>query len=241
MNSPTSHIGFDRFIHLDWVVCALKIRAGSCELDDIIELLDSAGLGKEALAKTRTKLNGLGLRPQRDMVDFVDRGRELVQDYSRADSVVAFAWGVAIATYPFFGRIAEIVGRLTSLHGDCSSLEIHRRMGEVYGDREVTKRATQAVLQTQAGWGTVERVQKGKRVIRLAPLMLDSDQRTAWLIESALRYSGKPVSVSSLHSLPVLFPFTLSPSLAYLVSNSANLELRSEGPSHQIVSLRRTT
>lgn len=240
MNSSTSHIGFDRFIQLDWVVCVVKIRAGSAHLEDLNELLNSAGLGKEALAKTRTKLNGLGLRPQPDLADFVDRGWAVVQGYSRIDPIVAFAWGVAIATYPFFGKIAEIVGRLTLIQGDCSALEIHRRMGEVYGDREVTKRATQAVLQTQAGWGAVERVAKGKRVVRLAPTSIDHDEVTAWLIEAALRYSGKPLSVSSLQSLPVLFPFTLSRPLAYVVSNSSNLDLRSEGPGNQLVALRGT-
>ena len=52
-----------------------------------------------------------------------------------------------------------------------------------------------------------------------------------------LRYIGKPVSVPTLQSLPVLFPFTLTRPLAYVISNSPNLELRSEGPSSQRVAL----
>ena len=86
----------------------------------------------------------------------------------------------------------------------------------------------------------MERVEKGKRVIRLAATAIDNDELTAWLIEAAVRYAGKPVSVPSLQSLPVLFPFTLTRSLAYVVSNSANLILRSEGPSNQFVALRAT-
>jgi hypothetical protein len=53
-----------------------------------------------------------------------------------------------------------------------------------------------------------------------------------------VRYAGKPISVPSLQSLPVLFPFTLTRPLAYVVSNSPNLDLRSEGPSNQFVALR---
>ncbi|MNP86563.1 hypothetical protein D3C76_1868830 [compost metagenome] len=64
------------------------------------------------------------------------------------------------------------------------------------------------------------------------------DELTVWLIEAAVRYAGKPVSVPSLQSLPVLYPFTLTRPLAYLVSNSAKLILRSEGPSSQFVVLR---
>ena len=97
---------------------------------------------------------------------------------------------------------------------------------------------TNMVIQSQASWGAVERVEKGKRVIRLAPTVIDNDELTAWLIEAAVRYSGKPVSLSSLQSLPVLFPFTLTQPLGYVVSNSASLSLRAEGPSNQFVALR---
>lgn len=240
MNSSAPQIGFDRFIQLDWVKSVLKVRTGVSTLDELNEILENSVLGKEARAKTRTKLNALGLQPAAVLSDFTDRGRALVHDFEQNEPVVVFAWGVAIATYPFFGRVAEIAGRLTSIQGDCSTLEIHRRMSEVYGDREVTKRATQAVLQTQASWGAVARVEAGKRVIRLAPTTIDNDELTAWLIEAAVRYAGKPISVPSLQSLPVLFPFTLPRSLAYVVSNSPNLDLRSEGPSNQFVALRNT-
>jgi hypothetical protein len=99
---------------------------------------------------------------------------------------------------------------------------------------------TNMVLQSQADWGAIERVDKGKRVVRLAPASIDNDELTAWLIEAAIRYVGKPVSVPSLQSLPVLFPFSLTRPLAYVASNSPSLELRSEGPSNQFVALRGT-
>jgi hypothetical protein len=238
INSSAPQIGFDRFIQLAWVASVLKVRAGTGRMDALNELLNASVLGKEARAKTRTKLNALGLQPRADLADFVDRGRTLVVDEAhQVDAVFAFAWGVAIATYPFFAKVAEFAGRLTALQGDCSVAEIHRRMSEVYGDREVTKRATQAVLQTQANWGALQRAEKGKRIVRLIPTQLENDERTAWLIEAALRSTGQPVSVSALQSLPFLFPFTFSQPLAYVVSNSRNLELRSEGPSNPLVAL----
>lgn len=57
-------------------------------------------------------------------------------------------------------------------------------------------------------------MEKGKRVIRLAPTTIYNDELTAWLIEAAVRYAGKPVSVPTLQSLPVLFPFTLTRPMA---------------------------
>jgi hypothetical protein len=236
MKSSAPQIGFDRFIQLDWAAAALSIRAGISGLDDLNALLVGAGLSLEARKKTRTVLNRLWLEPRASLVEFVDRGVSLYT--SQADvPTSALCWGVSIATYPFFGKVAELVGRLSALQGDCAAAEVHRRMSEIYGEREGTRRMTNMVIQSQASWGAVERVEKGKRVIRLAPRIIDNDELTAWLIEAAVRYTGKPLSVPTLQSLPVLFPFTLTRPLAYVISNSPNLELRSEGPSSQFVAL----
>lgn len=42
------------------------------------------------------------------------------------------------------------------------------------------------VIQSQTSWGAVERVEKGKRVIRLAPTAIGNDELTAWMIEAAV-------------------------------------------------------
>lgn len=97
-------------------------------------------------------LNRLWLEPRPDLVEFADRGVEI---YCKAPdtSVSALTWGMALASYPFFGQVAEIVGRLTALQGDCTSAEVHRRMAEIFGEREGTRRMTNMILQSQASWG----------------------------------------------------------------------------------------
>jgi hypothetical protein len=111
-------------------------------------------------------------------------------------------------------------------------------MAEQYGDRSGIERAVTRVLQSQASWQALTRDETAKRVIKRQAVLIQDDELTAWLIEAAVRYADKPVSVPNLQSLPVLFPFTLTRPLAYVVSNSANLMLRSEGPSNQFVALR---
>lgn len=236
MHPATPQIGFDRLVQLDWAAMAIKVRAGQLSLDALDELLAGAGVGKEAAAKTRTKLNALFLQPQPSLVDFAARGIQLAKNGESA-TVAAVSWGMAIASYPFFGKVAEFTGRLTSIQGDCSSMEIHRRMSEVFGDREVVKRATQAVLQTQAHWGAIARVEAGKRLVRLVPMALSNEQLVAWLVEAAVRYTGKALAVSIVKSHAVLYPFQLGQSLSYVISNSPGLDLRSEGSGDQLVAL----
>ena len=110
-------------------------------------------------------------------------------------------------------------------------------MSETYGEREGTYRMTNMVLQSQASWGAIERVEKGKRLVRMKPIVVSNEQAVAWLVEAALRYVGKAVSVPALSSLAVLYPFVLDQPLGYLASKSPNLEVRSEGAGNQFVCL----
>jgi hypothetical protein len=237
MMASAPRIGFDRFISLEWATTALKARAGVARLEDLEALLNAAGLGAAAHTKTRTVLNRLWLAPRAELADYADRGVAIFKATPNVPTA-ALHWGMAVATYPFFGKVAELIGRLSALQGDCASAEIHRRMSETYGEREGTYRMTNMVIQSQAGWGVVERVEKGKRVVRLAPAVVEDDALTAWLIEAALRYAGKPLTITSLQSQPVLFPFNLTQSLAYLLSNSGHLTVRAEGPGNRFVALR---
>ena len=237
MNSKTPQIGFDRFIKLEWIAAALKYRAGYNDMDEFNQILDAAGLGVAARKKTRTVLNRLWLEPRPELADFANRGVEIFKADPKV-SIAALAWGMAIATYPFFGKVAELVGRLSALQGDCASAEVHRRMSEVYGEREGTLRMCNMVLQSQANLGAIERIEKGKRLVRLAPITIDNNLLLVWLIEAGLRYLAKPISVSSLQSLAVLYPFVHDQSLTYLLSNSPILEIRSEGVGNQIVGLK---
>ncbi|MGD9729528.1 MAG: hypothetical protein AB7V39_24565 [Nitrospiraceae bacterium] len=230
-------MGFDRFIPLEWAAAALRVRAGLGTQDDFNAVLDAAGLGVAARKKTRTVLNRLWLEPRPELAEFADRGVGIF----RADPsvpIAALTWGMAIATYPFFGKVTELVGRLSALQGDCASAEVHRRMSEAYGEREGTYRMTNMVLQSQASWGAIERIEKGKRLVRLDSIVVSDEQAVAWLIEAALRYVGKPVSVPLLSSLAVIYPFVLDQPLGFVASKSPQLELKSQGAGNQCVCLR---
>jgi hypothetical protein len=144
---------------------------------------------------------------------------------------------MALATYPFFGRVAEIVGRLTALQGDCTSAEVHRRMAEIYGEREGTRRMTNMVLQSQASWGAIERVDKSKRIMRQEQTSLHGAPVAAWLAEACLRYSGRAHEVATLDSSPIIYPFVLGSSTAYLLSKVRALEMRVDSAGRQIIGL----
>jgi len=236
MNSLAPQIGFDRFIQLDWAAAALRVRAGVSTLDDLADLLDSSHTGPAAKKKTRTVLNRLWLEPRPDLVEFADRGVRIYREAPEI-SISALTWGMALATYPFFGKVAEIVGRLTALQGDCTSAEVHRRMVEIYGEREGTRRMTNMILQSQASWGAIDRVDKSKRIVRKQAIDLHGSSVAAWLAEACLRYAGRSLPVASIDSNPIIYPFILGGSASYLLSRSQALEMHVDSGGNQIVSL----
>jgi hypothetical protein len=215
----------------------MSVRTGTAILNDLNKVLDAANLGKAAKKKTQTVLNRLWLEPRPELAEFASRGIQLFAENSEVSPIV-LSWGMAIAAYPFFGQVAELVGRLTSLQGDCASSEIHRRMSELFGEREGTYRMTNMVLQSQANWGAIKRIDNGKRLVRCEKLTVIDPPVVEWLVEAVLRFKGKPLSVPTLQTVPVIFPFRLEPSLAYIASKSMILELRSEASSDQFVTLR---
>lgn len=236
-NATRFLIGFDRYVQLNWCSAALEVALGDRSIDQAKEEIASVLDGKESRRKTFDILKRLWISPLTEQIEFVSRGIALFKAGGQP-TLGPLNWGCALATYPFFGSVSEITGRLISLQGDCSVKEVQRRVAEIFGDRDSVSRAVSRVLQSQEDWGMIERVENGKRLVRLPSIALKNEKLIAWLVEAALRYHQKAISLGSLQSLPVLYPYLLNQPLAYLISNSPMLEVRSEGPSNQFVALR---
>lgn len=237
MNAVLPLIGFDRYVELEWLRSSFDVSVVNTSPQELRDLVSLSLPGPESQRKTLDVIKRISTKPFPQLTDFISRGMDIYKSAGNA-SALPIAWGGAIASYPFFGKTAETTGRLLRLQGDCSIKEIQRRMAESYGDRNGIERAVARVLQSQAQWGVFERDPEGKRIILTSTTSIYTDALITWLIEAAVLYTGKSISISSLQTLAVLFPFTLPESLTYLVSKSPNLMLRSEGPSNQFVTLR---
>lgn len=232
MNAVAPKIGFDRFIKGDWATMAIDVRLGRAEPGDLMAVLEAEGLSAAARKKTRTVLNRLWLEPREELVDFVDRGAKLLKE---ADSPSVLHWGVSISAYPFFAQVSEIVGRLTSIQGACTPNEVHRRMSERYGEREGTYRMTNAVLQTQINWGALNR--SDKRLVSASPRALVDRKLVAWLLEATIRAAGRPILMSGINGLPVIYPFVIASSAAYSVQENRHLQITSSGGGKELIGL----
>lgn len=239
MTTKVPLIGFDRYVDIEWCRSALDAAATQCSIDDVRNQVATMLPGAESQRKTLDILKRLSTKPFDHLADFISCGIDIYRRLGK-DVLLPLVWGASIASYPFFGKTSETIGRLLTLQGDCSIKELQRRIAEQYGDRSGIERAVTRVLQTQVSWQAIERDESAKRITKLPAILISDPDLIAWLIESAVHYIGKPISMASIQSLPALYPFDYTQSLPYVVSNSENLLLRSEGPSTQYVTLRST-
>ncbi|TGD60861.1 hypothetical protein EYC08_19910 [Tabrizicola sp. WMC-M-20] len=236
MQAKAPQIGFDRFIRLDWAAAALRVRSGAADIGELDQILTEAHAGPEAKKKTRTVLNRLWLEPREEVVGLADRGVDIYGRVSNAQ-VAVLTWGMAIAVYPFFAKVAELVGRLTSIQGDCTTAEVHRRMAEIYGEREGTRRMTNMVLQSQVDWSVLSKSKNGKTLTRKPAVVVQSPETVQWLCEALLVQAGRSLSLDGLAGQPTMFPFSLGHNLGYLLSSSHALDIRSNGSETRLVDL----
>jgi hypothetical protein len=237
MQPKAPQIGFDRFIRLDWAAAALRVRSGASDIGELDQILTEAHAGPEAKKKTRTVLNRLWLEPREEVVGLADRGVDIFARVSNAQ-VEVLTWGMAIAVYPFFAKVAEIVGRLTAIQGDCTTAEVHRRMAEIYGEREGTRRMTNMVLQSQVDWSVLSKSENGKTLMRKPSMAVQSPETVQWLSAALLMHVGRPLGLDGLAGQPTMFPFSLGDNLGYLLSSSDALEVRADSAGTRIVGLK---
>lgn len=191
-----------------------------------------------ALRHAVKALEALCLEPRSELKEFMDRGAKIALSASSPNAILPFAWGATITNYPFFARVTELVGRLTSIQGSCNTSEVHRRMSEIYGERHNVRVATQAVIQSLVDWAVVTRSQPEYRLTPKKPLTVSDHEYILWLIEAMVRQAGKPIPLENINSSPLGFPFYFDAPISYLVSGCDHLELRLEGASKQFVALR---
>ena len=237
MQPKAPQIGFDRFIRLDWAAAALRVRSGASDIGELDQILTEAHAGPEAKKKTRTVLNRLWLEPRDELSGLADRGADIFRRVTEPQ-VAALTWGMALAVYPFFAKVAEIVGRLTSLQGDCTTAEVHRRMAEIYGEREGTRRMTNMVLQSQVDWSLLQKSTNGKILTRKPPMVVQSPETVQWLSEALLAQLGRPLTLDGLSGQPTMFPFFLGDNLGFVLSSSPALDFRADGSGNRFVALK---
>jgi len=248
MTSRATQIGFSQRVRLEWLqMTANLVLAGNDKaaiggaLQDFLQ--DKLSVGGTAVRGNREKSITILLKvwvtvPQ-DLEPLRDAGLELLRRLPQEDDI-AVHWGMAMATYPFWGAVATSVGRLLRLQGTAAAAHVQRRVREQYGERDTVSRAARRVLRAFADWGVLaETSEKGVYQQGMSKMISDPGL-IAWLVEASL-HAGTTTSapLRALLDAPVLFPFRLMHiASAQVAASSARLEVIQHGFEDDMVVLK---
>jgi hypothetical protein len=117
---------------------------------------------------------------------------------------------MTMAAYPFFGAVAEVVGRLLRLQKQFTASQVNRRLREMHGERETVARSTRYVLRAFIDWGILKDGSKSGVYVQGRPVPLSDGNVAVCLLAAILHCStdGSP-SLRALLGSPALFPFAL--------------------------------
>ena len=167
-----------------------------------------------------------------------DEGLQIHQRLPRKERI-AVHWGMALATYPFWGAVAAHTGRLLRLQGTAAAAHVQRRVKEQYGERETASRAARRVLRSCIDWGVLNETNKKGVYTQGNRYSIQDPKLIAWMMEASLhaRANGS-AAIKDLLDGPNIFPFRLSHvSPVHLVSLSLRLDILRHGLDDDLVML----
>ena len=237
-------IGFSQRIHLDWLEYTANLVLAGNPREEIVAALgerlkEKLSVGNQPERGNRDKaitiLTKVWVTVPRELQSLRDEGLGHLQCRGPSDRMLVH-WCMCMAIYPFFGTVADAVGRLVRLQGTAGAAQVQRRLRERFGERETVARAARRILRAYIDWGVLlETDEKGfyrgtaKRAIDDAPLAM-------WATNAMLFASGdNPRSVSALLRGPQLFPFDIAlPSMRELEACEA-LEISRHGLDQELL------
>ena len=237
-------IGFSQRIHLDWLEYTANLVLAGNPREEIVAALgerlkEKLSVGNQPERGNRDKaitiLTKVWVTVPRELQSLRDEGLYHLRRRGPSDRMLVH-WCMCMAVYPFFGTVADAVGRLLRLQGTAGAAQVQRRLRERFGERETVARAARRILRAYIDWGVLQETYENGLYRGTAKRAMDAPQLAIWAIKAMLFVAGNnPRSASALLRGPHLFPFDMVlPSMKDLEACEA-LEISRHGLDQEVL------
>ena len=237
-------IGFSQRIHLDWLEYTANLVLAGNPREEIAAALserlkEKLSIGNQPERGNRDKaitiLTKVWVTVPRELQSLRDEGLDHLRCRDPSDRMLVH-WCMCMAVYPFFGTVADAVGRLLRLQGTAGAAQVQRRLRERFGERETVARAARRILRAYIDWGVLLESDEKGLYRGTAKRATDGPSLAVWVIKAMLFAVGdNPRSASALLRGPHLFPFDVAlPSMRELEACEA-LEIFRHGLDQEVL------
>lgn len=246
--SRFDEIGMSQRVRLEWLEHTAQLTLAGLPRPEVEAelqafLRDKLSIGGTAVRGNREKVITILLRTwvdvDNDLEPLRDDGLGLLRDLPTSQHL-AVHWAMLMAAYPFWGQVAETVGRLLRLQGHVGAAEVQRRMRELRGERETVARAARRVLRAFHDWGVlVDSARKGVYVAS-PRIGIDDAALAAFVAEAWLRgQQSERAPVAVVVDSPALFPVVLSLPSLQPMRGGPRLDFGRDGSGELLIGLRK--
>jgi len=239
-------IGFSQRIQLEWLEQTAQLFLADNSKDQIETALqdilrDQISVGGNAKRgnreKTITILMRIWVTGPKHLELFRNDALELLKQLPK-NSHLPLHWGMSMSVYPFFGVVAETVGRLFRLQSTVTASQIQRRIREELGERETVARAARRIIRCLVDWDVLQDTDK-KGIYRPTPQQSVKGKRLmSWIIEAALISNGSnSLPINGILERPVFFPFKMDQLTLRELESNTRLTLFRHGLDEDMVTL----
>jgi hypothetical protein len=205
VTNPHRGMILDRDLSPNLLDVAFRIGASDSEFADKRKLLTVALRDhvsvQEAKGKTKKCLTRVWVNPPAEATEMVVWGRDHAQ---LAADRRALHLGALLATFPFVGAVAAIVGRALALDGQAEPQEVRRRVRALWGDRSSIDVGARKTYTTLARLGVL--IGGGRAPYARGEVLETDGEIAGWIIHALLLTRGtSSVSDAELGSAPELF------------------------------------
>jgi len=237
-------VGFSQRIRLDWLDYTANLVLAGNQRDEIVEALsdrlkEKLSVGNQPERGNRDKaitiLTKVWVTVPSELQSLRDEGLHHLRSRGPSDRLLVH-WCMCMAVYPFFGTVADAVGRLLRLQGTAGAAQVQRRLRERFGERETVARAARRILRAYIDWAVLRETEEKGLYCGNAKRVIDDVPVTIWAIKAMLfAGSNNPQSAPALLRGPHLFPFDIAlPSMRELEACAA-LEISRHGLDQEVL------
>ena len=230
-------IGYNQFIHIEWVRKAVEIRAGLAKPESLDSFLVHTCSASSARTRATTMLNRMWLNPPAHLEPLANRAAGIF----RSDPDIppaALAWGMSMAAYPFFTETAMITGRLTGLYDYCDPAAVQRRMTEIYGETDSIRNAVNTILKSQINWGLLKQVPNDRIPVKPDPLSLSNPDLLQWMVTAVLSATDRPLILDTIGLHPLMYSFDIGEHPGFILLNAPELNIYPDSSGNRFVSIK---
>jgi len=247
-NRRYSQIGLDRLVRLEWLERTATLVLAGNEVSTVKAILQEELSGafrsnntkvRGSLDKTITILTKIWGDVPKNLYPFYKEGLNLLSHLSR-ENHIAVHWGMTMAVYPFWGAVANHLGRLLRLQGKVVASQVQRRVREQYGERETVSRRVRYLLRSFVDWEVLQETSEKGVYCYESNLFVYEPELITWMMEASLRARiNGSAAIRDLIDSPSIFPFRLAHiSAEHVASLSPRLNVLRHGLDDDLVMLR---